>query len=55
MPDKFWYLRRLNLLDEISDEEVEELSREFRMWKCDAKSSCLERACHPIRRRGWGR
>lgn len=44
MPDKFWYLRRLNLFDEMSDEEVESLSHEFRMWTCDAKSSCLDQA-----------
>jgi CRP-like cAMP-binding protein len=44
MPDKFWYMRRLNLFDEMSDEEVENVSREFRMWRCDARSSCLDQA-----------
>lgn len=44
VPDKFWYLRRLNLFDEMSDEEVEKLSHEFHMWTCDAKSSCLDQA-----------
>lgn len=44
MPDKFWYLRRLNLFDEMSDEEVENLSHEFHMWTCDPKSSCLDQA-----------
>lgn len=44
MPDKYWYLRRLNLFDEMSDAEVERVSHEFRMWRCDAKSSCLNEA-----------
>ena len=44
MPDKFWYLRRLNLFDEMSDQEVEQISHEFHMWTCNAKSSCLDQA-----------
>ena len=44
MPDKLWYLRRLNLFDEMSDQEVEEISREFRMWTCDPKQDCLSQA-----------
>jgi CRP-like cAMP-binding protein len=44
MADKFWYLRRLNLFDEMSDTEVEHLSHAFHMWTCDAKSSCLDQA-----------
>jgi CRP-like cAMP-binding protein len=44
MPDKFWYMRRLNLFDGMSNEEVENVSREFRMWTCDARSSCLDQA-----------
>lgn len=44
MPDKLWYLRRLNLFEEMSDEEVEQVSHEFRMWRCDGKSSCLDQA-----------
>lgn len=44
VPDKFWYLRRLNLFDEMSDAEVEQLSHEFHMWRCDARSSCLGQA-----------
>jgi len=44
VPDKLWYLRRLNLFDEMSDEEVRALSREFRMWTCSARQSCLNEA-----------
>ncbi|MHB8718667.1 MAG: Crp/Fnr family transcriptional regulator [Candidatus Dormibacteria bacterium] len=44
MPDKFWYLRRLNLFEEMSDDEVERLSHEFHMWRCDARNSCLGQA-----------
>jgi len=44
MPDKFWYLRRLNLFEDMSNEEVEQLSHEFHMWRCDARSSCLDQA-----------
>ena len=44
MPDKLWYLRRLNLFDEMSDREVEEISREFRMWTCDPRQDCLNEA-----------
>lgn len=44
MPDKFWYLRRLNLFEEMSDEEVEHISHEFHMWRCDARSACLGQA-----------
>lgn len=48
MPDKFWYLRRLNLFDEMSDDEVEQISQEFHMWRCDARSSCLDQATDSV-------
>jgi CRP-like cAMP-binding protein len=44
MPDKLWYLRRLNLFDEMADQEVEEISREFRMWTCGPGQNCLGQA-----------
>jgi CRP-like cAMP-binding protein len=44
MADKLWYLRRLNLFDEMSDQEVEQISHEFHMWRCNARSSCLDEA-----------
>lgn len=44
MADKLWYMRRLNLFNEMSDEEVENVSREFRMWRCDARRPCLDQA-----------
>jgi CRP/FNR family cyclic AMP-dependent transcriptional regulator len=44
MADKLWYLRRLNLFDEMSDQEVEQISHEFRMWTCDPRQDCLSQA-----------
>lgn len=48
MPDKIWYLRRLNLFDEMSDDEVEQISRKLHMWRCDARHSCLDQASDRI-------
>ena len=42
MPDKLWYLRRLNLFDGMSAEEVERVSHDLRMRSCSAKSSVLD-------------
>lgn len=41
-PDKLWYLRRLNLFDGMSAEEVERVSHDLRMRSCSAKSSVLD-------------
>lgn len=35
MPDKLWYLRRLNLFEGMREEEVEAVSRELRMRTCE--------------------
>jgi CRP-like cAMP-binding protein len=48
MRDKLWLLRRLNLFDGMSADEVENLSREFRMWRCDARQSVLAHATDRI-------
>jgi CRP/FNR family transcriptional regulator, cyclic AMP receptor protein len=42
MPDKLWYLRRLNLFEGMSAEEVERVSHDLRMRTCSAKSSVLD-------------
>ena len=42
MPDKLWYLRRLNLFEGMSVEEVERVSHDLRMRTCSAKSSVLD-------------
>ena len=42
MPDKLWYLRRLNLFEGMSAEEVERVSHDLRMRSCPAKSSVLD-------------
>jgi CRP-like cAMP-binding protein len=42
MPDKLWYLRRLNLFEGMSAEEVERVSHDLRMRSCSAKSSVLD-------------
>jgi CRP-like cAMP-binding protein len=34
MPDKIWFLRRLNLFDGLSYTEVQDVSRQFRMRRC---------------------
>jgi CRP/FNR family transcriptional regulator, cyclic AMP receptor protein len=42
MPDKLWYLRRLNLFEGMSAEEVERISHDLRMRSCPARSSVLD-------------
>jgi CRP-like cAMP-binding protein len=42
VPDKLWYLRRLNLFEGMSLEEVERISHDLRMRSCSAKSSVLD-------------
>jgi CRP-like cAMP-binding protein len=42
VPDKLWYLRRLNLFEGMSVEEVERISHDLRMRSCSAKSSVLD-------------
>jgi CRP/FNR family transcriptional regulator, cyclic AMP receptor protein len=42
MPDKLWYLRRLNLFEGMSAEEIERVSHDLRMRSCSAKSSVLD-------------
>jgi CRP-like cAMP-binding protein len=42
VPDKLWYLRRLNLFEGMSIEEVERISHDLRMRSCSAKSSVLD-------------
>ncbi len=41
-PDKLWYLRRLNLFEGMSAEEVERVSHDLRMRSSAAKSSVLD-------------
>jgi CRP/FNR family transcriptional regulator len=48
MPDKLWFLRRLNLFDGMTAEEVEAISHEFRMWRCDARQSMLDSATEHV-------
>jgi len=42
MPDKLWFLRRLNLFDGMTDIEVEAVSRDLRMRHCPARSTILD-------------
>jgi CRP-like cAMP-binding protein len=42
VPDNLWYLRRLNLFEGMSVEEVERISHDARMRSCSAKSSVLD-------------
>ncbi len=42
MPDKLWYLRRLNLFEGMSEAEVERVSHELRMRRCEARSTVLD-------------
>jgi len=42
VPDKLWFLRRLNLFDGMTDAEVEEVSRELRMRHCPPRTPILE-------------
>lgn len=37
MPDKIWFLQRLNLFEGMSHEEIEQVSRELRMRECTQK------------------
>jgi CRP-like cAMP-binding protein len=48
VPDKLWFLRRLNLFEGMTAEEVEAISHEFRMWRCDARQSVLDGATDHI-------
>jgi hypothetical protein len=38
-PDKLWYLRRLNLFEGMSAEEVERVSQDLRMRSWTARAS----------------
>ena len=42
MPDKLWFLRRLNLFDGMTDAEVESVSRELRMRHCPQRTAILD-------------
>jgi CRP/FNR family transcriptional regulator len=42
VPDKLWFLRRLNLFDGMTDAEVEDVSRELRMRHCLPRTPILE-------------
>jgi len=48
MPDKLWFLRRLNLFDGMTDSEVEAVSRELHMRHCPARSTILEGSAERI-------
>ncbi len=41
VPEKVWYLRRLNLFDEMSDEDVLAISRELQMRTFASGQNCL--------------
>jgi len=41
MPEKVWFLRRLNLFDGMSETEIEEISRELKMRSCAPRHSLL--------------
>lgn len=41
MPDKIWFLRRLNLFDGMAHEEIEEISRELKMRSCAPRHSLI--------------
>ncbi len=41
MPEKIWFLRRLNLFEGMALEEVEEISRELRMRVCAPRHSLI--------------
>ena len=43
MPDKLWYLRRLNLFEGMKEEEVQAVSRELRMRTCQPGAPFLVR------------
>src|SRR6266851_8368687 len=41
MPDKLWYLRRLNLFEGMTDEEIEQVSNELRIRHCGPRQPVL--------------
>ena len=41
MPDKVWFLRRLNLFEGMSEAEIEEVSHELKMRSCAPRHSVL--------------
>src|SRR5579859_5882635 len=41
MPDKVWFLRRLNLFEGMSEAEIEEVSHELKMRSCAPRQSVL--------------
>jgi CRP-like cAMP-binding protein len=41
MPEKVWFLRRLNLFDGMSEAEIEEVSRDLKMRSCAPRHSLL--------------
>ena len=41
MPEKIWFLRRLNLFDGMADKEVEEISKELKMRSCAPRHSLV--------------
>ena len=41
MPDKVWFLRRLNLFEGMSEAEIEEVSHELKMRSCAPRHSLL--------------
>lgn len=41
MPDKVWFLRRLNLFEGMSEAEIEEVSHELKMRTCAPRHSLL--------------
>jgi CRP-like cAMP-binding protein len=42
VPDKLWYLRRLNLFEGMTETEVEQVSRELKMRHCAPRQPVLE-------------
>jgi CRP/FNR family transcriptional regulator len=42
VPDKLWFLRRLNLFDGMTDAEVEEVSRDLRMRHCLPRAQIVD-------------
>ena len=41
MPDKVWFLRRLNLFEGMSETEIEKISHEFKMRSCAPRHSVI--------------
>jgi len=44
MPDKVWFLRRLNLFEGMSEAEVEEVAHELKMRTCAPRQSVLSQS-----------